>query len=267
MPQALVVTRAFKSGLVGGGFEALAAGTGDALSVPNFTPGSRAWVLEAWGADNIGPADFGLRSPSFHDNTRGLRFAYMAQPSAGKPQLLLPHYVRQPLYPSDVLTVEVSGTAADKAAVNLLSYFEDLPGATQRLLSWAEVESRAVDTVGIFLNPVGAASVDYGATRALNADDDRLKANTDYALLGATSQVACDLLAFTAPETSGRRLGMPLLTRENDSSGWFVDLSNKYSLPLIPVLNANNKGNVLFQCADSAGATTPHVTLILAELG
>jgi hypothetical protein len=60
---------------------------------------------------------------------------------------------------------------------------------------------------------------------------------------------------------------MPLLTWEQGSGQWFVELADRYALPLIPVINSNNKGNVLLQAADAAGATVPHVTLLLAELG
>lgn len=264
---AIQVVRAFKQGITGGAFEALAAATGDSLQVPAFAAGSQARLLEAWGADSVGAADFGIRSPDFHDNTRGLRVAYMAQPSAGKPQRFLPGKLFQQLYISDVITAEVSGTAADNVGLNLLMYFDNLPGASdQRLASWAEVSARLVDMVGIFVNPTAGAAGDYGATRALNADDDRLIANTDYAILGATSQLACELLTFTGPETSGRRFGLPLLTREEGSGQWFVDLSEKYGLPLIPIINSNNKGNILFQAAGCAGATVPHVTLLMAEL-
>jgi hypothetical protein len=134
-------------------------------------------------------------------------------------------------------------------------------------VSWAEVASRIIDVVGIFVNPTAGAAGDWGAARALNADEDRLIANTDYAILGATSQIAAEALAITAPETSGRKVGMPLLTWEQGSGQWFVELADRYALPLIPVINSNNKGNVLLQAADAAGATVPHVTLLLAELG
>jgi hypothetical protein len=266
MGAALVGTHAFKQALAGGGFEALAAGTGDALAVPNFAAGSRGWLLEAWGADKVSVADYDLRSPSFHDNTRGIRVAGNLKPAAGDPNMLLPYVVRQPLYPSDVLIAEVSATAADNAALDWLAYFEDLPGAEQRLLSWAEVDSRAVDMVGIFVGPTAGAAGDWGAVRNINADDDRLIANTDYAILGATSQLRCAALAITAPETSGRKITMPLHPVEQISSGWFVDLSQKYQLPLIPVVNSNNKGNIQLQVADPNGATAPHVCLIMMEL-
>src|SRR5207244_2958790 len=72
---ALIGTHSFKQNITGGAFEALAAGTGDALAVPNFVDGSRAYMLEAWGASSAAVADFSIRSPSFHDNTRGIRMA------------------------------------------------------------------------------------------------------------------------------------------------------------------------------------------------
>lgn len=267
MGKALIGAHFFKQNLTGGAFEALAAGAGDSLAIPNFASGSRAWLLEAWGANSAHAGDFDVRSPSFHDNTRGIRMAYDIKPAAGDPQILLPWLVKQPLYASDVMVAETNATAADNAALDLLMYFEDLPGADQRLLSWPEIEARAVDMVGIFVNPTAGAAGDWGATRALNADDDRLIANTDYAILGVTSQVRCESLAIVAPETSGRKITLPMHPVENITADWFVQISSKYNLPLIPVINSNNKGNVTLQAADPNGATVPHVTLHLVELG
>ena len=266
MPPALQVTRAFKQAITGGAFEALAAATGDALQILAYTSGTRAWLLEAWGADSAHAADFDVRSPDLHDNIRGIRFAYAVQPSAGKVQRFLPGVLRQQLYPTDTLICEVNGTAADNTGLNLLAYYENLPGSDANLMSWAEIDAASVDMVGIFVNPTAGAAGDWGATRALNADDDRLIANTWYAILGATSQIPAECLAITAPETSNRKVGMPLMTTEQDSGQFFVELSNRYQLPLIPVINSNNKAGINLQVADAAGATVPHVTLLLMEL-
>jgi hypothetical protein len=115
MGQCLQVVHSFKNNLAGGGFEALAAGSGDSLQVPNFVQGSRGWLLEAWGDNSVSKCEFDIRSPDFHDNTRGIRFAYHIQPDAGRPRVLLPSYARQPLYRSDNVIVEASGTAATTA--------------------------------------------------------------------------------------------------------------------------------------------------------
>ena len=270
MGKCLQVTHAFKQNITGGAFEALAAATGDSLSVPNFQQGSAASILEVWGGISAHAGEFDIRSPDFHDNTRGLRMAAMFNPTLsgadGDPQLFLPSFVRQPLYASDTLTAEVNGTATDNAGLAWLAYFENLPGADQNLYRWEEIEGRIVNTLGIRVSVTSGASGDYGSNRLLNQDDDRLIANTDYAILGATSQLPCCTLAFTAPETSGRKIGLPLHWSEHLAGGFFVDVANKYRIPAIPVINSNNKGNVVFQAADPGGAIATAATIIMAEL-
>ena len=263
---ALQVARAFKQNITGGAFEALAAGTGDSLVVPAFEPGSSAYILEAWGATSAAAADFDIRSPSLADNIRGLRLAYQPKPAAGNVQDFLHGPVRQPLYKTDTLIAEVNGTATNNVGLNFLAYYENLSGADQKLVSFAEIEPRIVNTVGIFVNPTAGAAGDWGATRAINTDDDRLQADTEYAWLGAVSQVACESLALTGPETSNRKIGMPLLVDAWASAQWFARLSDAYKLPMIPIFNSNNKGQIMAQAADCNGATVPHVTLIFAEL-
>lgn len=271
MGRCLQVVHALKQNITGGGsFESLSAGTSDSFAVPNFAPGSRAELLEVWAGTSANAGEFDIRSPDFHDNTRGIRMAYMFNPTLsgadGDPQLLLPPRIVQPLYASDVLTVEVNGTATNNVALDMLQYFDNLPGSEQRLMGWAEVQARTKNNLGIRVSVTAGATGDYGSNRTLNQDDDRLKANTDYAILGATSQLPCGLLAFTAPETSGRRIGLPLHWNELISGDWFVWLSQKYGLDCIPVINSNNKGNVIFQAADAATNVATAATIIMAEL-
>jgi hypothetical protein len=271
MGACLQVVHTFKQNITGGGaFESLAAGTGDSLAVPNFDAGSRGELLEMWGGMSANAGEFGLRSPFFHDNTRGVRVAYMFNPTLsgadGDPQLLLPSYIRQPLYRSDTLTAEVNGTATNNVALDLLEYFDNLEGSDQQLYRWEEIEGRIKNTLGIRVSVTAGATGDYGSNRLLNQDDDRLKANTDYAILGITGQLPCGLVAFTAPETSGRRIGCPIHWDDQISGGFFVDLANKYRIPAIPVINANNRGNVVFQAADAAAAVAVAATVIMAEL-
>jgi hypothetical protein len=271
MGKCLQIVHTFKQNITGGGsFEALAAGTGDSLNVPNFVQGSKAWLLEMWSGTSANAAEFDIRSPDFHDNTRGIRLAHMFNPTLsgadGDPQLLLPPRIRQPLYASDTLTAEVNGTATNNVALDLLMYFENLPGSSQRLAGWLEVENATVDNLGIRVSATAGATGDYGSNRTLNQDDDRLKANTDYAILGVTGQLPCGLIAFTAPETSGRRIGLPLHWNELISADWFVWLSQKYNIPCIPIVNSNNKGNVIFQAADAATNVATASTVIMAEL-
>ena len=271
MGKCLQTVHAFKQNITGGGsFESLAAGTSDSLSVPNFAPGSVAELLEAWGGNSANSCEFSIRSPDFHDNTRGLRMSYMFNPTLsgadGDPQLILPPRIRQPLYASDVLTVEVNGTNTNNVALDMLQYYENLPGSDQRLIGYAEVMARAVNYLGIRVSVTAGATGDYGSNRTLNQDDDRLKANTDYAILGAASQLPCGLLAFSGPETSNRRIGLPLHWNELISNDWFVWLSQKYGIEAIPVINSNNKGNIVFQAADAATNVATAAVINMVEL-
>jgi len=271
MPQCLQLLHTFKQNITGGAFEALAAGTGDNLNIPNFQQGSHGNLLEVWGGNSANACDFDVRSPFFHDNIRGLRMAQMFNPTLsgadGDPQLLLPSYIRQPLYRSDTLIPEVNGTATNNVGLDFLMWFDDLEGASQNGYSWDQISGRIKNTLGVKVSATAGAAGDWGATRALNQDDDRLKANTDYAILGATSQLPALSLSFIGPETSGRRVGMPLHWSEDQAGGFFVDMSVKYNqLPCIIVVNANNRGGILFQAADPGGAIATAATIILAEL-
>ena len=270
MGRCLQAVHAFKQNITGGAFESLAAGTSDSLTIPDFAAGSRAEILETWGANSAHACDFDIRSPNFHDNTRGLRMAYNFAPTVAgtqdRVQLLTPPYVRQPLYRTDTLVVEVNGTATDNVELDQLWYFDDQTGADQSLYTWAEIQSRIVNTLGIKVAVTAGASGDYGTARAINADDDRFIANTEYAILGIQCQLAASLITVKGPDTSNRRIGQPLSHQEAVSNGWFVDLSQKYNLPTIPSFNSNNKGNTLLEAAAVAGGVVTAAVVLLAEL-
>lgn len=269
MGKALITTHAFKQNITGGAFESLAAATSDSLSIPNFIQGTNADLVDVWGSNSANACDFGIRSPSFHDNTRGLRMAYGFQPTVGagdKTQLLIPPAITQPLYPSDTLTVEVNGTATNNVGLGFTAYYDNLPGADQNLITSGEVRARAINYLGIKVAATAGAAGDFGSTRAINADDDRLIANTNYAVLGAICQIPACTIVVVGPETSGRRIGMPGHWNEAISSGYFVDLSDRYNRACVLVFNSNNRGNITLQAASPAGATATALTLVLAEL-
>jgi hypothetical protein len=258
---ALVTQHFFKQNITGGAFEALAAAANSQLAIPNFLQGTNADLLTAWGSDSANACDFGIRSPSLHDNTRGIRMAYAFQPTVGagdKTQILLPDLITQPLTPSDVLVVEVNGTATNNVGIAYTAYYDQLPGAVQR---------RFKQYVGVRVSVTAGAAGDFGTARLLNADDDRLIANTDYALVGLTGQIPCCTVVMIAPETSGRPVGCPVHWDANVSGDYFLNISNLYNRPCIPVINSNNRGNITFQAASPAGATAVAMEVMLVELG
>ena len=107
----------FKDSLTGSAFEALTVASGDSLSLRFLDANAEIKLLEAWGANNTTKCDFSIRSPLLHDNTRGIRFAHMYNPTQsgadGNPQLYMGDYEVQKYRPSDTLIVEALGAASD----------------------------------------------------------------------------------------------------------------------------------------------------------
>lgn len=270
MGRALTSVLALKTNITGGAFESLTPGAGDSFNIFSYPQSSRAWLLEAWAGNSSTKCQYSIRSPRFHDNVRGIRMAQMFNPTLsgadGDPQIILPPYMRQPLYSSDTLTIEVLGTANDDVDLVQTHYYEDLPGVDANLATWEEVSARAVDAVGILVTPTAGATNDYGASEALNADDDRLKADTEYALIGGTVDVPTTSIGIRGPDTGNLRVSFPGSWNERISGGWFVDLSQMYGLPLIPIISANNKGSTYTDAVASSGAVAPNVTLQFLEL-
>lgn len=261
----------FEDGITGGAFEAGAAADGDSLQVRWFGPSTRARILDWWGGNNASKMDVSIRSADMHDNTRGLAAAHMFNPTTsvadGNPQLYLGARMAQPLRQTETLVVEVNGTAADDYTTTILTYYEGPEVPVSSCKSWAEIESRIVNLVGIRVSPAPAAATStYGTAEALNADDDRLHANTEYALIGYQTDLPFTTLAIDGPETANRRIAMPGHWDERITSGYFRDLSEDLGLPLIPCFNSNNKGGINLRAANAGGGGAPLIRLQFAEL-
>jgi hypothetical protein len=262
----------FKDSLTGGAFEALTAADGESFSIRWLGPSTSVKLLEAWGGNNAHKCDFSIRSPLLHDNVRGIRFAHMFNPTEsgadGNPQMYLPPYWRQPYEPTDTLIVEANGTASDDVTFSqslLYETPEDIGGRFER----AEVvEARLRNLVGIRVSPAAAASTStFGASEAIDTDDNRLKANTDYALLGITSDLPFTTLGIYGPDTGNFTVSMPGHWDEKVSAGWFYEMARRWNEPLIPIINSNNKGVTYVKVADAGGGTAPLISLLFAELG
>jgi hypothetical protein len=261
----------FKDAITGGSFEALTVQSGQSLALRWLGADTRVWLLDAWGGNNTSKCDFSIRSPLLHDNTRGMRFSHMFNPTLsgadGNPQLYLPPYWRQPYEPTDTLVVEVSGTAAADVTFTQSIMYDSPTVQGARLLSHGEVEARLKNIVGIRISPSAAgATSDYGTAEAINSDDDRLKANTDYALLGITTDLPFTTLQFFGPDTANFPIPIPGHWDTSIAAGWFYEMSRRWQAPFIPVINSNNKGVTFTRLADAGGGTSPLITLQFAEL-
>ena len=280
MPYAQVLTTASKAGTTGGTFaDNLSANTLDSLSVANFNTqdpqGRGARVLEMWGCDSDSVAEFEFiwsRPFATHDQSHGYRVECPAIALGGAATNsafnFLGGYDVINLFKSDTVTISVTSTASDDVLASWVTEYDDLPGSQAVFVSPGQVANLHQSKVGIFVGPTaGSTAGGYSATsRAFNADDDRLHANTWYALIGWTVQTQCTTISLIGPDWGGQRIGGPAGAPYLNSNSWFLDQSIKWNKPLIPCFNSNNKGNILVSVADTEASTQPKIDFNLTEL-
>jgi hypothetical protein len=267
MGQALQVVNFFKQNLTGGAFEALAPGTNDSATFFNVPQGTGPYLSEIWAVDSASVCEISLTASRFHDQTFGIRVAVpsgAALAPTTRPSLVSPAGFDQPIFPSDVLTVNANGTAADNVNVTLELYYPNLPGIDARLATSNQVRSTMKNLVGVRVSPTSGAG-NWGTSVALNSVTNLLHANTDYAILGVTCQTPIAALGISGVDTGNLRVGGPVLAAPEHDAFLFANLSDSYGIGLIPIVNANNAGAINIQAAHTAAAAKV-VDVLLAEL-
>lgn len=275
MPYAQVLTTAVTPGTNGGTFgDNMAAATGDSLAVANFATGG-ARILEAWCINNLhaGEIEFIYTRPeATHDQQHGWRTSIMAAAfnvvgHVGNVNALSGLQTLN-VFKSDSPTISVTSTANDVTVLQYVTEYDDLPGASAAFITPSQVNQMHKSRVGIRCAAVCNTSTggQYGASRAINADDDRLHANTWYAIEGINMTLPCVGLSMLGPDWGGQRIGLPAGSIQIESSSWFLDQSLKWGKAMVPVFNSNNKGNTLLQAVDTATSTSPLFDLQLVEL-
>jgi hypothetical protein len=252
----------------GGNLEPLTPGTGDTFTIRDYVKGSHAYLLEAWAVDNTSVCQFSIASPRMSDSQKGLLLSLPSGAAVGpaeEPQVIFPGPVQVPVYNADTLRVQANGQTGDLVTLSFLVYYEDLDGSNVHYVSWLNIVNSIEKVFGILVQPTSGA-LDYGTPEALDSVDDRLEADKRYALLGATTDTPLSQIGVTGPDTGRYRVALPGKVDPTIGGDWFVQLSAKYGLPLIPVIKANNAGSTLVDCVDTAGGATPNITLILAQL-
>jgi hypothetical protein len=267
MPRAVVLTTAYKANATGGTFaDALAANSGDSLSVSAFTNGG-ARVLEAWAIDSDSVCEiewFYTRPQSTADQVHGLRSNVPAENAAFN---LMQGKQTIEVFSSDTPTINVSASAADDIILSYLTEYDDLPGVTGTAFATPEwVESNREATIGINSQAAAGTVGVYGTASAINADDDRFIAGKWYAIWGVTVQTQVTTIAVTGPDWGNYKIGIPAGALYLNSSSWFADQSLKWGKPMIPCFQANNKASTFVYVADGEASTTPDIDFFLYQL-
>lgn len=243
---------------------ALTMATGNTLTVRGVDANKRALLIGAW-ADNQGAGVLDVRSPRMHDNVVG----WQAGVVASVPQPLFPGGFQQRLYPQDVLTATLTGsaTAGDIETACLLLYYEDVPGSAGRFIDLATLRQKGMNIIGVSNTLALGTAGGYSGSQAINTTNDQFKANTDYALLGYVCSAECAAVRYTCIDFGNLGIGGPGVDDVKDITvNWFERLSRDTGLPLIPVFNSANKNNFLIDGAQDENGTDVTVISYFVEL-
>jgi len=243
---------------------ALTVCAGNSLTIRAAKEGSKIHILQAWGKTK-GAGIVKILSPRMHDNVQNLRLNRIAAKNA----VLLPAGFKQLVYPQDTLRVLMTGsaTAADIETFGMLIHYEELEGAEGRFATWDEIQSRIKNWISVPVSITTAATGEYSGQVAINSTYDLMKANTDYALIGWNSSGVGGTVRYQGIDTGNLGVGGPATTeQEVDTKNWFKNLSDRWNIPCIPILNSANKAGILIDVTQDEDAAAVVIYSILAEL-
>jgi hypothetical protein len=246
----------------GAAFATLTANTGNTFTIRDYPESSLAFIEGLW-TQQATAGQVRLRSPRFHDDVQGIRKIA----NAASVFNLFGDEEFQRVYPNDPLRFDMTGGGAETDSAAFLVYYRDLGGIAARLEMWESIKPRIVDLCGQEVDVTGPATAgDWSAGTVINATNDNLKADTDYAVLGYETNTECLAIAVAGTDTGNLRMGGPGPLNPLETRDWFISLSKATGMPHIPVINSNNRGNTLVFAAKNAAAGTVAVTLQLARL-
>jgi hypothetical protein len=263
MPPALDTTTS-QGTAIGAALLPTTVASGDSFQVKNAPLTSDVWLLNFW-THNLVAGMVRIRSPKLHDNVDAIR----ARTQIAVLDPILPLGAPQRLYPQDTTIVELAGSAVGgniESVVELI-YYADLPGQAGRYITSDQMRARKRHIHGVRLAITLGTTVGYNGARAINGDIDQFHANTDYAILGITSDINTAAICVRGPDTGNLRCSVPgsvLLWQLVER--FFVKLSDEYKIPLIPVFNSANKGATLVDAVNNQAGGTANVTIWVAEL-
>lgn len=243
---------------------ALTMSSGLTATIRNGNGDAPIHLLQAW-ADVQGTGIFQIRSPKLHDNVRGISMAT----SIAEVDPLLPAGCPQKLYSLDPLVLGLSGsaTAGDIETGCLLVNYDDLPGADAQFISPDDLKTRAKSIMGqTNLIATGTAG-NFSGSQVITTSQDNWKSDTYYALVGYNTDIDCAAVRWIGADVANLGVGGPGNAKNKRMmSRWFIELSERFDMPLIPVFNGNNKSGILIDAAQDENGADVTVTSLFVEL-
>lgn len=243
---------------------ALAAVTGDSLTIPFFGENKKAWMLQLW-TDVQVAGTVRIRSGKWHDDVQGVRYKTIISELSP----LLPFGARQPIYSGDTLHVDLAGSAVagDIEYVAMLMWYEELSAQAARLITWEQFEARRLNLICAENSIATGTTAAWTGAEAINSEIDQFHARTEYALLGYTVDVEASAVAWRGPDTANVRCGGPGdETKREVTANWFGTLARTTGLPCIPVFNGDNKAATVVETLQDENGADTVLSSILCEL-
>lgn len=245
----------------GAGPTAAVPNVGDTFTVRNFAPTATAKMLQL-SRSGVTKGFVQVRSPVFHDDVRGIRLTT----SQANAAYALSQYAAENLVSQDTLICELSGGAAESDGGTMMIGYSDCAGLAARLHSWGDISGIIKHIKPVTVAFVCSATIGTWSDTVITTTEDLLHANTDYAVLGIETDTAVAALGIRGQETGNLRVACAMVTDTYETGDQFVELSNNHGMPLIPVINAANKGSIFLSAFDIAASTAGNAVLVLAEL-
>jgi hypothetical protein len=243
-------------------FTALAACTGDTLTVRSLSQAQKAMLID-FGMFGAAGEVVRVRSPYLHDDVNGIRSRFLAADPSG----LTGWEPSQTLRAQDTLIVE--GTGSGSAAQYVywqLVYYSDLNGGPSTYITQHELESRMIEETSTEVAVTSSATAGQWGSALLSTGTGIWKANQQYAVFGYELDVACAAVGLYGPDTGNFRAGGPGVLTRQFTRNWFIDLAENTGLPTIPVINAQNLAGTQVQVVHYTASTAVNVNLLLARL-
>ncbi len=240
---------------------ALLANSGDPAQIRSFNDPAYSRMLSLF-AQSSGAQQVRVTSPRMHDNVTGLTFQSAEIPA----EFLLPPEVAEPMFSVDTLSVSAAAAASSDTVVAPLIFYSDLAGIAANLQTWAQVKARFIRLKVMAVAVTSSATPGTWVDTVITTTENQLKADYEYALLGFQPSASLAMIGLKGPATGNLRVCIPGNTETLDLTSYFIWMSDRHNLPLIPVFKANDRGATFVSCASNAASVAASVQAVLAQL-
>jgi hypothetical protein len=239
-----------------------AAVTGDSLTIKQC---SQARILAIWAmlqADGF----VQIVRQTGNDTTRDLRWPV----NGATPCILNPIGIGIPVQPTESLTCTLgeANTSGDIANAVVLVDYDKAPGYANSHITPSELVRRGINVTTVQATLACGTAGGWSGAEILTAETDLLKPNSQYAILGVTTSVACAAIGIRAPDWSNSRVAVPGdPTQPHFCGNFFLQMAKQFGdAPIIPTFAAANRSQIWLDGLQDENGADPVVTLNLVQL-